>query len=50
VGYVPADDPEMSILVLLDEPKGSYYGGTVSAPVFQEIASKVLTYLSVPTN
>ncbi|MDD5015789.1 MAG: penicillin-binding transpeptidase domain-containing protein, partial [Atribacterota bacterium] len=50
VGYVPAENPELAILVLLDEPVGSYYGGTVAAPVFQEIASKVLPYLSVPTN
>jgi len=50
VGYVPTDNPKISILVLLDEPKGSYYGGTIAAPVFQEIASKVLPYLSVPTN
>jgi len=50
VGYVPAENPEISILVLLDEPIGSYYGGTVAAPVFQEIASKVLPYLSIPTN
>ncbi|GAH68324.1 unnamed protein product, partial [marine sediment metagenome] len=50
MGYVPAENPKISILVLLDEPKGSYYGGTVAAPVFQEIASKVLPYLSVPTN
>lgn len=50
VGYVPAENPKISILVLLDEPKGSYYGGTVAAPVFQEIASKVLPYLLVPTN
>lgn len=50
VGYVPAENPKIAILVLLDEPKGSYYGGTVAAPVFKEIASKVLPYLSVPTN
>ena len=50
VGYVPSENPKISILVLLDEPKGSYYGGTVAAPVFQEIASKVLPYLSVPTD
>lgn len=50
VGYAPTDNPQISILVLLDEPKGSYYGGTVSAPVFQEIASMVLPYLSIPTD
>jgi len=50
VGYAPSDNPKISILIMLDEPKGSYYGGTIAAPVFQEIASKVLPYLSVPTN
>jgi len=48
VGYAPVEDPQIAILVLLDEPQGSYYGGTVAAPVFQEIASKVLPYLSIP--
>lgn len=50
VGYVPAENPKISILILLDQPKGSYYGGTVAAPVFKEIASKVLSYLSIPPN
>ena len=50
VGYAPSDNPKISILIMLDEPKGSYYGGTIAAPVFQEIASKVLPYLSIPTN
>ncbi len=50
VGYAPSDNPKISILIMLDEPQGSYYGGTVAAPVFQEIASKVLPYLSIPTN
>jgi len=48
VGFAPSHDAEIAILVMLDEPKGSYYGGTVAAPVFQEIASKVLPYLSIP--
>jgi len=50
VGYVPAENPQLSILVLLDQPKGSYYGSTVAAPVFKEIASKALPYLSIPPN
>ncbi|MGB6370462.1 MAG: penicillin-binding transpeptidase domain-containing protein [Atribacterota bacterium] len=50
MGYAPAENPKISILVLLDEPKGRYYGGTVAARVFQEIASKILPYLLVPTN
>ncbi len=49
-GYAPADNAEIAIVVMLDEPRGSYYGGTVAAPVFQEIASKVLPYLSIPPN
>jgi len=50
VGYVPAENPKISILILLDQPQGSYYGGTVAAPVFKEIASKVLPYLSILPN
>ncbi len=49
VGFTPSHDAEIAILVMLDEPKGSYYGGTVAAPVFREIASKVLPYLSIPS-
>ncbi len=48
VGFAPSHEAEIAILVMLDEPKGSYYGGTVAAPVFQEIASKALPYLSIP--
>jgi len=50
VGYAPVENPQIAILVLLDEPQGSYYGGIVAAPVFKEIASKVLPYLSIPPN
>jgi len=38
VGYVPAEDPRLAILVLVDEPQGIGWGGTVAAPVFREIA------------
>ncbi|MDD4363179.1 MAG: penicillin-binding transpeptidase domain-containing protein, partial [Atribacterota bacterium] len=48
VGFTPSHDAELAILVMLDEPKGSYYGGTVAAPVFQEIATKALPYMSIP--
>jgi len=37
VGMVPADDPKVVGLVVLDEPRGAYYGGEVAAPVFREI-------------
>ncbi|HVE72965.1 MAG TPA: penicillin-binding transpeptidase domain-containing protein [Thermoanaerobaculia bacterium] len=47
-GYVPADRPRLSILVVIDEPRGEHYGGTVAAPAFREIAEGALRYLGVP--
>jgi cell division protein FtsI (penicillin-binding protein 3) len=46
-GYVPADRPRLVILVVVDEPRGAQYGGTVAAPVFKEIAESTLRYLGV---
>ncbi len=40
-GYVPADRPRLAILVVIDEPRGQHYGGTVAAPVFREIAEAI---------
>jgi cell division protein FtsI (penicillin-binding protein 3) len=48
VGFAPAQDPRVAILIALDEPRGAYYGGAVAAPVFREIAREVLQYLGVP--
>lgn len=48
VGIAPADDPRITVLVSINEPKGSHYGGVVAAPVFREIVRKVLPYLRVP--
>ena len=48
VGFVPADNPAISMIVVIDEPKGQYSGGDVAAPVFREIASQVLRYLRIP--
>ncbi|MGQ0572031.1 MAG: penicillin-binding transpeptidase domain-containing protein, partial [Armatimonadota bacterium] len=47
LGIVPADRPRLVILVLLDEPKGEYYGGTVAAPVFRAVATQALWHLRV---
>ncbi|MEZ5345110.1 MAG: penicillin-binding protein 2 [Pyrinomonadaceae bacterium] len=48
IGFAPADDPEIVIAVVVDEPKGSSrYGGQVAAPVFREIAEQVLPELNV---
>jgi len=46
-GYVPADRPRLVMVVVVDEPKGSQYGGAVAAPVFHEIAESALRYLGV---
>ncbi|MCA9569425.1 MAG: transpeptidase family protein, partial [Myxococcales bacterium] len=49
MGFVPADDPVLAIVVTVDEPrKGSRYGGSVAGPAFSEIAGEALRYLGVP--
>lgn len=48
VGYVPAENPRLAILVLIDEPGGIAWGGTVAAPVFREVAQEALSYLEIP--
>jgi membrane peptidoglycan carboxypeptidase len=46
-GFAPIENPAVVIIVVIDEPAGSYYGGTVAAPVFRAIAENVLPYLGV---
>lgn len=46
-GFVPAEDPALTIIVTLDEPQKGHYGGEVAAPVFKEIAGKSLAYLGL---
>jgi len=47
VGFLPADDPQLTILVVVDEPKTDQWGGTVAAPVFQRIAAQAVQYLGI---
>jgi len=47
VGFVPVEQPRLVILIVIDEPKGSYYGGVVAAPVFREVGQWALNYLGV---
>jgi len=48
VGYFPAADPQVSILVSLDDPTGDvYYGGSVAGPVFRAAAEKIAEYLGM---
>ena len=48
VGFVPADEPRLVLLVLLDEPKNEKWGSEAAAPIFAAIAAPVLRYLEVP--
>jgi cell division protein FtsI (penicillin-binding protein 3) len=48
IGFTPSHNPEIAILVVIDEPKENYYGGVVAAPIFKKIAQQTLNYLNVP--
>ncbi|TLY37744.1 MAG: hypothetical protein E6K62_01105 [Nitrospirae bacterium] len=47
VGFLPADDPKLAILVVVDEPQTEHWGGTVAAPVFQRIAAQAVRHLGI---
>jgi len=47
IGFFPADNPEVCISVMMDEPKQGYYGGQIAAPVFKQIAESVANYLNI---
>jgi cell division protein FtsI/penicillin-binding protein 2 len=47
VGFAPVSDPRMVVLVKIDEPQGEKLGGAVAAPVFAELAPKILNYLGI---
>ncbi|HXT12450.1 MAG TPA: penicillin-binding protein 2 [Candidatus Angelobacter sp.] len=47
IGFFPADDPQLCISIILDEPKEGYYGGQVAGPVFKEIAERAANYLNI---
>ncbi len=47
MGFVPPDNPRIALLGVIDEPRGSIYGGVVAAPLFKAIMEKILPYLNV---
>jgi cell division protein FtsI (penicillin-binding protein 3) len=47
-GFAPVNSPVIAVAVILDSPKGAYYGADVAAPVFADVAQQVLEYLGVP--
>jgi len=47
IGFVPADSPRFVLLVVVDDPQGPGWGGTVAAPIFRQIATATLHYMGV---
>ena len=48
LGFAPASDPKVMVLVIINNPQGVYYGGTIAAPVAKEIFEDILPYLDIP--
>lgn len=48
VGFLPAEQPEISIIVTVDEPQGRTQGGQVAAPIFSQIGEQAVRYLDIP--
>lgn len=47
IGFAPADNPQVIALILIDEPTGTYYGGTIAAPVIGDLYENILPYLGL---
>ena len=45
--FAPAENPQVMAIVLIDEPQGTYYGGTVAGPVMQELLLNILPYMGI---
>lgn len=50
VGFAPANDPKVIAIVLIEDPVGIYYGGTIAAPVIADLFNNILPYLGVEEN
>lgn len=50
LGYAPADDPEYILLVVIDEPKGAYYGGSIAAPVAHNVFERLFELKQIEAN
>jgi cell division protein FtsI/penicillin-binding protein 2 len=48
IGFAPARNPRLLVSVMVDEPRGDIYGGTVAAPAFERIMEFALPYLKIP--
>ncbi len=50
IGYLPADAPTVSVLVKLDQPKTGTFASQTAAPVFRQLAERLVTFLEIPTD
>ncbi len=48
IGFAPADDPRLALVVIVENPREHNYGGVVAAPIFKSITEKVLFYMEIP--
>jgi len=48
IGFFPADNPQLCISIVMDEPKEGYYGGQCCGPVFHDVAERCASYLNIP--
>jgi stage V sporulation protein D (sporulation-specific penicillin-binding protein) len=49
IGFAPVDEPELITLIMIDEPVGAYYGGTIAAPIAGEMYKSILPYFGMET-
>lgn len=47
IGFVPADSPQLIALIMIDEPQGIYYGGTIAAPVVRDVYENIMNYMGI---
>ena len=47
LGFVPANNPQIIGIIMIDEPVGIYYGGTIAAPVMSEMYQNILPYIGI---
>lgn len=47
IGFAPADDPEVLAMIIIHDPQGVYYGGTIAAPVIRDVFENILPYLGI---
>ena len=48
LGFAPVEDPKILTVVIINNPQGVYYGGTIAAPVAKEIFENIFPYLGIP--